>query len=42
MLLTTRFARNAVVHNGVLDDGVESIGKPRTLKAVAGKLGSIL
>ena len=42
VLFTTGYTRNAVVHNGVLDPGVEMIGKPFTLDALAIKLRLVL
>ncbi len=42
MLFTTGYTRNAVVHNGVLDQGVELIGKPFTVEELAAKVRSIL
>jgi PAS domain S-box-containing protein len=42
VLFTTGYTRNAVVHNGVLDPGVELIGKPFNLEALAAKLRSVL
>jgi PAS domain S-box-containing protein len=42
VLFTTGYTRNAVVHNGVLDPGVEMIGKPFTLDALAAKLRFVL
>ncbi|RYZ03536.1 MAG: GAF domain-containing protein [Comamonadaceae bacterium] len=42
ILFTTGYTRNAVVHNGVLDHGVELIGKPFTLEELAAKVRSVL
>ncbi|MBC7669859.1 MAG: response regulator [Gemmatimonadaceae bacterium] len=42
ILFTTGYTRNAVVHDGVLDPGVELIGKPFTLEALAAKLRLVL
>ena len=42
ILFTTGYTRNAVVHNGVLDPGVDLIGKPFTLNALATKLRLVL
>jgi len=42
VLFTTGYTRNAVVHNGVLDPGVQLIGKPYTLEELAAKLREIL
>lgn len=42
ILFTTGYTRNAVVHNGVLDAGVEMIGKPFTVDALATKIRAIL
>lgn len=42
VLFTSGYARNAVVHNGRLDPGVEMIGKPFTFSALAAKLHKVL
>ncbi|WP_293396201.1 PAS domain S-box protein [Phenylobacterium sp. RIFCSPHIGHO2_01_FULL_69_31] len=42
VLFTTGYTRNAVVHNGVLDPGVELIGKPFTVDQLAAKVRAIL
>jgi CheY-like chemotaxis protein len=42
VLFTTGYTRNAVVHNGVLDPGVELIGKPFTLEELAAKVRQML
>ena len=42
VLFTTGYTRNAVVHNGVLDPGVELIGKPFTVDELAAKLRQVL
>ncbi len=42
VLFTTGYTRNAVVHNGVLDPGVELIGKPFNLEALAAKVRAVL
>ncbi len=42
VLYTTGYTRNAVVHNGVLDPGVELITKPYTLDELAAKVRDIL
>jgi CheY-like chemotaxis protein len=38
VLFTTGYMRNAIVHNGTLDDGVELIVKPFTLDGLAAKI----
>ena len=38
VLFTTGYTRNAIVHNGVLDPGVQLIGKPFNLEQLARKL----
>jgi PAS domain S-box-containing protein len=42
VLFTTGYTRNAVVHNGMFNVGVEMIGKPFTLDALAAKLRLVL
>ena len=42
VLFTTGYTRNAVVHNGVLDPGVQLIGKPFTVEELAAKLREVL
>jgi CheY-like chemotaxis protein len=42
VLFTTGYTRNAVVHNGSLDPGVELIGKPFTIEELASKVRSML
>ena len=42
VLFTTGYARNAIVHQGRLDPGVELITKPFTYAALARKLRSVL
>ena len=42
VLFTTGYTRNAVVHNGVLDPGVDLIGKPFTIEELAAKLREVL
>jgi CheY-like chemotaxis protein len=42
VLFTTGYTRNAVVHNGVLDPGVNLLPKPATLEQVASKLRAVL
>jgi PAS domain S-box-containing protein len=42
VLFTTGYTRNAVVHNGVLDPGVNLLQKPATLEQIATKIRSIL
>ena len=42
VLFTTGYTRNAVVHNGVLDPGVQMIGKPFTIEELAAKLREVL
>ena len=42
VLFTTGYTRNAVVHNGVLDAGVELVGKPFTIEELAAKVRQML
>ncbi len=42
VLYTSGYTRNAVVHNGVVDPGVELIGKPFTVDDLAAKVREIL
>ena len=42
VLFTTGYSRNAVVHNGILDPGVELIGKPFTVEDLAAKVRAVL
>jgi CheY-like chemotaxis protein len=42
VLFTTGYTRNAIVHNGTLDPGVELIVKPFTLEGLAAKIASVL
>ena len=42
VLFTTGYSRNAIVHNGVLDPGVQLIGKPFSMEELAAKLRAVL
>jgi signal transduction histidine kinase/CheY-like chemotaxis protein len=42
VLFTTGYTRNAIVHNGVLDPGVELIMKPFSMDQLARKLAQVL
>ena len=42
VLFTTGYTRNAIVHNGQLDHGVDLISKPFTLAALAAKVRQVL
>jgi CheY-like chemotaxis protein len=42
VLFTTGFTRNAVVHNGMLDPGVNFLAKPFTIDQLAAKVREVL
>ena len=42
VLFTTGYTRNAVVHNGVLDAGVDLLGKPYSVEQLAAKMRDML
>jgi PAS domain S-box-containing protein len=42
VLFTTGYTRNAIVHNGVLDAGVQLIGKPYSVEQLAAKVREVL
>jgi CheY-like chemotaxis protein len=42
ILFTTGYTRDAVVHNGVLDPGVEMLGKPFTIEELAAKVRAVI
>jgi PAS domain S-box-containing protein len=42
VLFSTGYTRNAIVHNGTLDEGVELIMKPYTLEALGEKVARVL
>ena len=42
VLFTTGYARDAIIHNGVLDEGVELLPKPYSIEQVAQKIREIL
>ena len=42
VLYTTGYTRNAIIHNGTLDIGVELLMKPFTLDGLARKIDRVL
>jgi len=42
VIFTTGYTRNAIIHNGVLDHGVQLLIKPFTLGGLAAKLKEVL
>jgi PAS domain S-box-containing protein len=42
VIFTTGYTRNAIVHNGILDPGVQLLPKPATLAQLAEKLRAVL
>ena len=42
VIYTTGYARNAIVHGGVLDPGTELLPKPFSYAALAAKIRSVL
>ncbi len=42
IIYTTGYTRNAIVHNGILDAGVELIGKPFTIEELATRTREVL
>jgi CheY-like chemotaxis protein len=42
VLFTTGYARNAIIHDGRLDAGVQFIAKPYTQEEVAHKLRAVI
>ena len=42
VLFTTGYARNAIIHDGRLDPGVQFIAKPYTQEEIAHKLRSVM
>lgn len=42
VLYTTGYTRNAIIHNGIVDQGVTFLAKPFTIEQVAQKVRSVL
>ena len=42
VLFTTGYTRNAIVHNGQLDPGIQLLGKPFTYSDLAAKIRAVL
>ncbi|MGI8526169.1 MAG: ATP-binding protein [Pseudolabrys sp.] len=42
VLFTTGYTRNAIIHHGRLDEGIDFIGKPFTAQAVTAKVSEVL
>jgi DNA-binding response OmpR family regulator len=42
VLFTTGYTRNAIVHHGRLDPGVDMIGKPFTFQELGAKIRTVL
>ena len=42
VVYTTGYARNAIVHNGLVDPGVDLLPKPFTVEALGRKLRQVL
>ena len=42
VLFTTGYTRNAIIHHGRLDEDVNFIGKPFTVRALASKVRELL